>query len=155
MRRFKWPLQRVLDIRIQQAGAQRLQLARLSQQAASVRREIFSRQAAMRNALDALGELTGVDRIVSQQEFMRLSGSEKTQLDRLESKLAEIEAQRREKAGEYQKTQSACETLEKLWEKAAQADAKAAFKLEQKEMDDNFRIGFARELIAPKTGAED
>jgi flagellar biosynthesis chaperone FliJ len=150
MRRFRWPLQRVLDIRIKQADAMKLELARLSQQAALVRREILSRQDAVRSALEALATKPFEARIAQQQEFMRLSRVEKTCLDRLEQELKTIEDCRTEKTAEYGRLRAACETLEKLRDKAAQADAMAAAKLEQKDMEENYRVAFARELITPQ-----
>jgi len=130
----------------------RLELVRLSQEIAAVHREIFGRQAALRVVLaDLAGQPVG-KRLIEQQEFMQRSAMEKAQMDRLREGLKALQGLRMEKTTAFSKIRSARETMEKLREKAVIKHTRAMLKREQKELDDNSRLTFAREIIERQVG---
>ena len=155
MRRFQWPLQRVLDVRIQQEHAMRPELVRISQEIAGVHREMFARQASLRSVLSELGDLPVEKRMPQQQEFMRNSEMEKMQMDRLRGELKGLQDMRQEKISELNKLRMARETLEKLREKARLKHNMVMRKLEQKELDENSHLVFGRELADQRVSAVD
>jgi len=130
----------------------RLELVRLSQEIASVHREIFCRQASLRGVLADLATRPVGQRLPEQQEFMRHSAVEESQLDRLREALKTLQDRRGEKTTAFGRIRSARETLEKLREKAVLKHTRAMIKLDQKELDENSRITFAREIIERAVG---
>ena len=152
MKRFQWPLQRLLDVKAQRERSLRPALVRLSQEIAAVHREIFLRQAALRGALADLAARAVEKRLPEQQEFMRLSRAEEAQLDRLREQLAILQQRRSEKMAAFSKAKSARETLERLREEAFAEHTTAALREDQKELDECSHIAFARELIDQRVG---
>lgn len=130
----------------------RLELVRLSQEIAAVHREIFCRQASLRGALADLAARPVGQRLPEQQEFMRHSAVEEAQLDRLRETLKTLQDRRVEKTTAFARIRSTRETLEKLREKAVLKHTRAMLKLDQKELDENSRITFAREIIERAVG---
>jgi hypothetical protein len=94
-------------------------------------------------------------RIVQQQEFMQRSEIEKTQMELLREKLKGIQDLRQEKISELNKLRIARETLEKLREKAIRKHTMLIRKQEQKDLDENSRLVFARELAEQRAVAAD
>ena len=130
----------------------RLDLVRLSQEIAAVHREMFGRQASLRIALSDLAGQPVAKRLPEQREFMQRSVMEEAQLDRLREKLKGLQDRRREKITAFSRIRSARETLEKLREKAVLKHTQAMGKLDQKNLDENSRLAFAREIIAQRVG---
>jgi hypothetical protein len=133
----------------------RPELVRLSQEIAGVHREMFGRRAALRNVLSEMAGLPVGKRIVQQQEFMQRSEIEKTQMELLREKLKGIQDLRQEKISELNKLRIARETLEKLREKAIRKHTMLIRKQEQKDLDENSRLVFARELAEQRAVAAD
>ena len=125
----------------------RLELVRLSQEIAAVHREMFGRQASLRGALADLAAQPVQKRLPEQQEFMRRSAMEEAQLDRLREELKTLQDRRLEKIAAFTKIRSARETLEKLREKAVLKHTRAMLKLDRKELDENSRLAFVREIV--------
>ena len=152
MRRFQWPLQRLLDVKAQRERALRPELVRLSQEIAAVHRQIFLRQASLRGALADLAAQAVEKRLPEQQEFMRLSVAEKAQLDRLREQLKALQQRRWEKMAAFRNAKSARETLQRLREEAFLEHTKAMLRQDQKELDESSHLAFARELINQRVG---
>jgi len=57
VKKFIWPLQRLLDVTVQKELAVRAKLFALSRRIADVHREIFRRRASLRSVLAELAEL--------------------------------------------------------------------------------------------------
>ena len=130
----------------------RLELVRLSQEIAAVHREIFGRQASLRGALADLAAQPVGKRLPEQQEFMQRSAIEEAQLDRLREALKTLQDRRLEKTAAFSRIRSARETLEKLREKAVLKHTMAMRKRDRKELDENSRLTFAREIIERRVG---
>jgi len=152
MRRFQWPLQRLLDVEAQRERALRLELVRLSQEIAAAHREIFRRQVSLRGALADLAGRAVEKRLPEQQEFMRRSVAEEAQLDRLREGLKVLQKRRSEKTAAFSRARSARETLERLREEAFQEHTRAVLQQDQKELDESSHLAFARELIERRVG---
>ena len=153
MRRFQWPLQRVLDVKIQQERAMRMELVRLSQDIAAAHRDLFRRQASLRGVLADLAGQAVEQRLPEQQEFMLRSAIEEAQLDRLREELKALQDRRSEKTIALSRIRSARETLEGLREESLLEHTRAALKQDQKKLDESSHLVVARELIAQRIGA--
>lgn len=152
MKRFRWPLQRLLDVTFQREQVLRAESSRLSGQIVSAHREIFRRQAVLRGVLADLSRRGLAERLDDQQVFMRYSRAEEAQLDRLREQLKGLQAQRSEKMAELTKAKGSRETLERLLAEALDRHEKQAIKEEQKDLDENSQVSFARGLLARRAG---
>jgi hypothetical protein len=67
MRKFLWPLQRLLHVTEQRERAMRLEVLAVVQQAAVVKRQILRRQAVLRDLLAGLS-LDAIERVFEQRQ---------------------------------------------------------------------------------------
>ena len=147
MKRFRWRLQRLLELKVQQELALRAVLFQLSRDIAAVRHEIIRREAALRAALAELGDREFQQRLPEQQVFMDCSVSEEAELDGLRGKLEALQQRRSETIDAFKKTKSSRESLERLRDESFRRYTKEALRLEQKELDENSQVTFARQLL--------
>lgn len=152
MKRFRWPLQRLLEIEAGREKAIRVELFRFSRRIAATRQEIFRRQSSLRIALAALSRQEVEERLPRQQVFMRCSVAEEAELDQLRQKLDGLQRQRSETMAEFMRAKSSREALERLREKSLQRHTKEALRQEQKEQDESSRVLHARGLLEQRTG---
>lgn len=143
MRRFRWPLQRLLDVTRQRELAQRAELLRLSREMARVRHEIVRRRGIIRACLIELGKKDLQARITQQEVVMVCSAGREEEIQRLGEQLKQLESQRKEKTARLIKTKNSRETLEKMREKARRVHLTQQLKLEQKELDEGAHVSFA------------
>jgi len=151
MKRFKWPLQRLLDVTIQQGLAMRAELFRLSRQIAAVHRELLRRQASLRSALQDFADKPIQQRMREQEVFMQCSDRQRLQLDRLREDLEGLRLERSRKIKEFKETRSSQKTLERLREESLRRHQAQAAKEEQKHLDESSQIAFAREVVRHRT----
>ena len=147
MKRFQWPLQRLLDVTIQRELAARAKLFALSRKIADVHRKIFHHQASLRIALTELSNQNLEKRLPEQQVFMQCSEAEEERLDKLRENLSILKKQRAEKIDIFTKTKSSRETLERLREESLQRHEREMMKEQQKQLDENAQIAYVRKMI--------
>ncbi|MCK4625570.1 MAG: hypothetical protein KAV00_09695 [Phycisphaerae bacterium] len=148
MKRFQWPLQRLLDVTIQQELAARAKLFALSRKIADVHRKIFHHQASLRIALAELSNQNLEKRLPEQQVFMQCSEAEEKRLDKLRENLRILKKQRADQIDIFTKTKSSRETLERLREESLQRHERETIKEQQKQLDENAQTAFARKMIS-------
>ncbi len=148
MKRFQWPLQRLLDVTIQRELAARAKLFALSRKIADVHRKIFYHQASLRIALAELSNKNLEKRLPEQQVFMQCSEAEEERLDKLRENLRVLKKERAEKIDVFTKTKSSRETLERLREESLQRHERETIKEQQKQLDENAQTAFARKMIS-------
>lgn len=154
MKRFKWSLQRLLNVTIQRERALRTELFDLSRKIARVHQEIFRRQAILRAALADLSGEKLQKRIPKQQVFMKCSKDTHKILDQLKTRLRLLENQRTETTARFMKIRASRETLERLREEARQQHIRQELKLEQKMLDEGAQVAFARDKIHARIAGE-
>jgi flagellar biosynthesis chaperone FliJ len=147
MKRFVWPLQRLLDVTTQRELALRAALLGLSRRMARLRQQIIGRRAALRDLLHGLGREALARRLPRQEVFLRCSVWEERRIGRLNEDLAALRAERESKTAEFVKVKRSRETLERLREEARQRHAKQRARLEQKQLDESANASFARRLL--------
>lgn len=158
MKRFHWPLERMLTVTVQRELALRSQLLSLLQRITFVRQEIVRRRSAVRSMLAELSAQGAQQRMGLQELFMKFSASTWRELARLRDEVKDLTAQRGEKTAELIKLRKSQETLERIREEAKQEHVRSEMCLEQKEFDESAQIAFAREarnssrLLSPSVG---
>lgn len=153
MKRFKWPLQRLLDVTVQRERAIRAKLFSLSRRIAAVHREIFCYQASLRGVLAELAETKLEKRLPEQQVFMQCSEAQEARLDQLRENLNSLKQQRAEEIAAFTKTKSSREALERLKEESLQRYMTEMIRQQQKQLDENAQTAFARKLIRQRSGS--
>jgi flagellar export protein FliJ len=150
VKRFRWPLQRLLDVTERRELALRAELVALSRRIIGVRQEIVRRRAVLRTVLDELAEQPVQRRIAEQHLFMRAASVEERRIRALEVQLKDLESQRAAKTAEFLKTRSRRKTLDRLREEAYRRFLKEFRAAEQKQLDEVAVIAFARRrALAP------
>ena len=152
MKRFKWPLQRLLDVTVQREQGLRAELLALSRQMARARQEIFRRQAVLRSLLGELARQELPQRIPKQQLFLKCSAAGERDIRRLREELKRLESQRREKTEQFLKTRASRETLERRRAEARQRHIRQQLKIEQTQFDEGAHVSYARQAQAAAGG---
>jgi flagellar biosynthesis chaperone FliJ len=148
MKRFQWPLQRVLDVTLQRERALRMDLFRLSQKIAGVHRKIFRRQAVLRETLGELAARNVGQRLPEQQVVMQCSPAERARLDRMRADLQDLQKLRSDTIDTFIKTRSSRRTLERLLEEASRQHTADMLREEQKQLDESSQVAFVRERLS-------
>jgi flagellar biosynthesis chaperone FliJ len=143
VRRFRWPLQRLLEVTRQRELAQRAELLGVSREMARVRHEIARRRRIIRASLIELSKKQLPARMLQQEVVMVCSASREREIKQLNEQLKDLERQRKEKTARLIKTKNSRETLEKMRERARQAHWRQQLKVEQKELDEVAHVSFA------------
>ncbi|KPJ76836.1 MAG: hypothetical protein AMK72_06045 [Planctomycetes bacterium SM23_25] len=144
MKRFKWKLERVLDIKTQHERALRSDLFTLAQAIARVREEILERRTVIRTLLGELAKRRLADRLPEQAIFLEFSAVEEREIDRLRARLRDLESERAEKQRRFLEVRSTCKTLKRLREEARSAHMRDVGKREQMAFDESAHTAFAR-----------
>ena len=146
MRRFHWPLQRVLDVNVQRELAMRSELISLMQRITHNRQEIIRRRAIVRLILADIGRQSMDRRIVLQEVVMCSASWEQRRTRRLEEEIAQLTAERTEKTAELLKLRKSTRTLERVRQEALQEHLRDEMRQEQKQFDEVAQISFARRM---------
>ncbi len=149
MRRFHWRLQRVLDVKMQQEQALRLELVALTQKALELRQEIILRRSQVRTWLADMRDWSVERRIGQQDTIMRCVAGMEKQVSVIEQNLQAVKDERKTKTDELMTIRSARKTLERLYEDAYQEHVRKELLREQKELDDSAQMAFARRMCKP------
>jgi len=144
VKRFKWKLQRVLDIQTQHERALRSELFTLAQAMARVREQILERRTVLRTLLEELGGRRLDDRLPEQTVFMEFAAVAERQIDRLRARLRDLESERAAKQRRFLEVRAMCKTLKRLREEARSAYMRDVAKREQMAFDESAHTAFAR-----------
>ncbi len=151
MKRFKWKLQRVLDIKTQHERALRSDLFALAQAIVRVREEILERRTVLRTLLVELADRRLADRLPELAVFMEFSAVEERRIERLGARLRDLESERTEKQRRFLEARATCKTLKRLREEARSAHMRDVGKREQMAFDESAHTAFARNAL-PQLG---
>jgi flagellar biosynthesis chaperone FliJ len=147
MMRFRWPLQRLLDVTVQREAALRQELLALSRQMARLRQEIFDRQDMLSTQVAALGLLELPQRIARQEVFLRHAERTQREIECFQAELAAAREQRTKTTRTFIRTRTKRQTLERLREDARVEHLRKQVAEEQKRFDEGFHVAFARKAI--------
>ncbi len=146
MRRFKWRLERVLEIKKKQEQKERAELLALTERLAEKRAELLMRQKMLNDVIEHLARSDPKQRLSGQEFFLRHAATSNEQIERLKDQARELELQQKKKIAEVHKIRRLKEGLEKL-----RAEAKRRFideqeKLYQKQLDESAAVSFVRKV---------
>ena len=147
MKRFRWPLQRLLEVTAYREQALRAQLLNLSQEIVGLRQIILARQAVLRSLLAELAKEDLQKRFSKQQLFMNYVQNDQKQIRRLEQQLKELRTLRKQTNAQFLQVRSSRKTLERLRKEAKDRHLRDQLKLEQKQLDEVAHISFAGKLL--------
>jgi flagellar export protein FliJ len=147
MKRFQWPLQRLLDVTVQRQRAMRAELAAVVSAIAEVQSKIDRRRELLRVLLEDLAGQDVAERITNQQVFMSFSVSCEREIERLGTKRSELESEREERRQALLNIRAECQTLEKLREEAWKQYVSEVQSEQQKELDDVVNTAYARRIM--------
>ena len=147
MKRFKWRLQRVLDIKQKEEQAKRSQLMDVTQRLSQIRAELFIEKRILRDLIDDLSESDTRDRLEKQAFFMTYSAANNAKIKSLEDKVKTLVKEQHNKMKEVVKIKQFNEGLEKLRAQAQEEFMKEQEISEQKESDQRTTISFARKAM--------
>jgi len=154
MKRFRWSLQRLLDVRRQHELARRAELMRLSEEMARTQQGIMYRKQIIRTSLRELGRSPLDERISRQETVIACSTAREKEVSQFQEQLRALEAQRNEAIQRLVEIKNARESLERMREEARQLHIREQLKLEQKELDERAQVSFVRKAgRRPATGA--
>jgi flagellar biosynthesis chaperone FliJ len=134
--RFKWRLQRVLDITGKREQALRAELWLVAREITLVREEILARQTLIRTLLEDLGRRSLADRLPEQTVVMASAAAEQRLLTGLRTREANLVATRNALTDKYMRTRGTRQTLERLREEARVRYLRAAGRIEQAQFDE-------------------
>ncbi len=148
MKKFKWRLERLLDIKKRQEDALRNELVLVTEEAVSVRRMIAELKARIRLKLREMMSMKPAVRLAEQQFFMKYSHTLDEQINEFRKKLQELEELRKRKLGELFEIRKFRKGLEKLREKAREEYMQEVKRFEQHELDERNSIRSARAVMS-------
>ena len=151
MKRFKWPLRRLLDVTVQRELVLRGKVLALSQDVARAHQEIVRRQAVLKSVLDDLAGQDIERRIPRQEVFMNCSEVSKKKIRGLEKELESLRSRRAVETARFLKVKTSRETLERLRAEALGRHRAEQLKLEQKQLDESARVTFVRKVLRRRT----
>jgi len=146
VRRFRWSLQRLLDVTRQKELAQRAELLRTSREMAGTHQEIAAQKEVIRAALKELSAQGLETRIPRQEVVLACSAQRERVIEQLQERLRRLRARRKEGIAQLVKTKGSRETLERMREDARRDHLMQQLRLEQKELDEGSHILSARKL---------
>lgn len=149
MKKFRWRLQRLLDVRQKQEDALRAELIGLTEQTAALRGRILMEKAMLRSRLADLRQSPADERLGEQQTFMQYVTVVDARIAALQSDLNVLERQRSEKIEAIMGIRKFRKALERLREQARDAHAQEQHRDEQNRQDENANAAFARRILEP------
>ena len=144
MKKFRWRLQRVLDLKSRQEEVLRADLITLMEKTAALRGRIMMLQAMLRNAMAEIRELAGMERIATQSQFLEFAPVRDRQIALLRQQLQELEMQRKKKMNELAEMRKFRKSLEQLRLQAAEEYSRQLNLEEQKLLDERSHQAFQR-----------
>ena len=144
MKKFKWRLQQVLDVKIKQEQLKRGELLELTERLASKRSELLMRRHMLEALLTKIGRLEPQERLGRQELFLKHCVADDEQVRRLKDEIAALEQEQKKKIDEVLKIRRFRESLERLRAEAEQRYVREQERIEQKQADERAALACAR-----------
>jgi len=147
VKRFRWPLQRLLDVTVQRETTQRAALLDVSRQIAVRRQEVLVHRSSVRGMILEISAVDLEERLRRHEDFVRFSRAHERAIERLTAELDEWTRLRAERTRELLETRRRREALERLRAEAEARHLREQRVIEQKEFDETAHVSKARKLI--------
>ncbi len=146
MKRFRWRLQRVLDVKVKEERVKRAALLAVTERLAQRREELLIQRITLKKIMSELGKCKPAERISEQEFILKHSQADDKRVRELEEKVRHLEKERKEKVNSLLEVKRLKEGLEKLREQAKRRFMHEQEKFEQKQIDEGATMRFARNL---------
>lgn len=150
MKRFVWPLQRLLDVTARREEAARLELARLNRELADAEALVSEQTRRLREALAELARLCIEDRVARAPVLIECMQHRQKGVDAAHRRRDDVRGAKADQTQKLMKLRASRETLERMKEQAYRQYQREQTALEQKQFDETAQIAFAREQIAQR-----
>jgi len=147
MKKFRWRLGRVLQIREKQEQTQRAELMAMTEKLAGTRGELLMERRKIQNTIERINKQRHEGQMGEQEMFLRFSAENDKRIKELESRVTQLQQQQKEKMQQLQQLRKFKEGLRKLHDKAKEQFIAEQEKLLQKELDERASTKFASELL--------
>jgi len=147
MKRFKWKLQRLLDVRSRQEELKKAELLALVQNITQVRQNLLMRQAKLRQMFAELAQQQAPERLRQQQLVLTAVAFADEQIKELKKRLEELKSQRTAVMAEVLELRRFRKSLEKLRDLAKEEYVLETKKNEQQFLNETANIAFARAML--------
>lgn len=138
MKKFKWRLQRILEIKRKEEELKKNELLKVTEKIVSKQSRLLVEKAKLKRMAEEISEKQPKTRIRQQQLFIRYAQSSNEFIKKIKQEIARLEESKKQKIKEYRQIQKSKEGMEKLREKAKEKYLREQGKRLQKEMDENF-----------------
>jgi flagellar export protein FliJ len=142
MKRFRWPLQRLLDVTRQRELAAQAHLGSVNAQIQRAGQAIARRKQVLKDLLRELGNQNVQERILRQGVWMACSPGQDRQIRQMLSHMQELQSKREKALEKLTEIRKGRMSYEKLREKAHEQWKKQVGKLQQQELDEAAAIRF-------------
>jgi len=149
VKKFIWPLQRLLDIKEKQEDFARIELVTITEQIVIVRGQIMMQKTILRGVFSELSQLDPTQRMQRQQECMDYAHVTDAKIKTLHQTLEQTKQKRKKKIEEVVKFRKFRKGLEQLRARALVEYQKQMNQAEQKQLDENITTTFARKILMP------
>lgn len=147
MKKFKWSLQKVLDIKTQQQKVIQNHLYVISQKLIQQQMLLAAKKKELKEMLMDISRKAPAERIKAQQLFMKYSNQTDKIIRNIKKYINDIKIQKNNKQAELVSSKKETETLEKLRDKEKKLFIYNQEKLEQNELDETATIAFTRKTL--------
>ena len=137
MKKFRWRLQRLLDLKVRQEDMLRAELVTLMEKTAALRGRIMMLRAMLRSGAMEIRSLPADQQVAAQRQFLEYAPVRDRQIVRLREQLDLFEQERKNKMDELARLRKFRKGLERLREKAADDHARRLDREEQKFLDES------------------
>lgn len=149
MKKFIWPLQRLLDIKEKQEDFARIELVTITEQIVIIRGQIMMQKTLLRNLFSELNQLEPQQRTQRQRECMEYAHVTDAKIKMLHQNLEQTEQKRKKKIEEIVTLRKLRKSLEQLRTKDLIRYRKQMNQAEQKQLDESITTTFTRKILMP------
>jgi len=147
MKRFKWRLQKVLDIKTKEEQKKKGELFGITEKLAQTRSELLRQKIILRELIENITKENPTKRLGIQEFFLKSSATNDELIKKLDGKIIELELLKKEKIAEVLKVRKFRKGLDKLRTEAKIQFIKEQEKLEQAQDDEKTIMRFARKIM--------
>jgi flagellar export protein FliJ len=149
VKKFRWPLQRLLDVKEKQENFARIELVAITEQIVVIRGQIMMQKTLLRNLFSELNQLDPQQRTPAQRECMEYAHVTDAKIKTLNQSLEQAEQKRKMKVEEIITLRKLRKGLDRLRAKALICYREQVNQAEQKELDESITTTFARKILMP------
>jgi flagellar export protein FliJ len=150
MKKFQWSLQTLLKVTCRRDQVLRGQVASLNARIARTERQRDEIVERVRATLDRIASLGPAERMSAQRLFLAFADTERGRIEACTRQIEQLRGEREQAVEALAAVRRRRETLEQLREQALQEWRRQADRLEQKQLDENATMTYARAREYPR-----